>query len=331
MATWWIRFGAVTLALAACNGGGDDPSDESDADADADADADSDADPVAVDLDGVVAGSHDGVPVELERTNHVSVEVSALGGAKLHFFVDSGASTTVLTEQTAAALGISGPLGTPVQANGLTVGGYPIAPTTTVILDLDATNAGLSASGEQPIDGILGAPFLNAHAAVLSYPDATLYLSDDAPRDLGDTIADALDAGGYDTIDASVNLVQFVAVDGALDGAPVSGIVDTGAGGSLVELAAATRLGLTLEPAPIGAATIGGAVDTYQTTVGEFVIGADHTLTDRSLLVVDLGGINSQLGGVGLPPIEILVGGDVLIEQDAVLDYNGERLFLRPE
>lgn len=325
---------AVSLGVGCGKDGGDPDDGLTDTDTDPnDTDTDTDVDPTqeAVDFDAVLSPSHDGIPVELERTNHVSVSVDSPAGP-LHFFVDSGASTTVLTEQTAAALGLTSPNGVPVTPTGLSVGGFAIAPSLTVIVDLDATNAGLAASGEQPIDGILGAPFLAAHDAVLVYPESTLYLvSGASPGGLAGALGDAADAGGYDTVSLSPNLASFVELSATIDGSDaLDGIVDTGAGASLVEKAAAARLGLSLEPAPTGAATIGGAVNTQQTTVSEWVIGDDHVVTDRTLLVVDLTGINSQLSAAGLHPIEVLVGGDLLIEQDGVLDYVGNRLFLRP-
>lgn len=324
---------ALALAVVGVVGCGKDGDPDDDGTTDTDTNDDTIDDPTqeAVDFDAVMAASHDGIPVELERTNHVSVSVDSPVGP-LHFFVDSGASTTVLTEQTADALGIASPLGVPVNAAGLSVGGIDIAPSLTVVIDLDATNLGLAASGEQPIDGILGAPFLAAHDAVLVYPESTLYLiGGPSPFSLSGAIGDAADGGGYDTISLRPNLASFVELSATLDGSdPLGGIVDTGAGASLVEKSAASRLGLSLSPAPTGAATIGGAVNTSQTTVSEWVIGDDHVVTDRTLLVVDLTGINSQLAAAGLDPIEVLVGGDLLIEQDGVLDYVGNRLFLRP-
>lgn len=286
---------------------------------------------VAVELDGVLSASHEGLPLDIEPTNHITVHADG-NGEDLVFIVDSGASTTVLTPETASLLGISGSQGVPVSPTGLTVGSYAVSPTLTVILDLGATVAQLEAQGAPHVAGILGAPFLDAHVAVIDYPSSTLYLASTAPADLDGDLDAALTDGGYAAVDAVVDLVKFVTLPSTIDGsAPLNTIVDTGAGGSLVEYAAATRLGLPLEDAATGAATIGGARSTYRTHVGELTLSGSYVLEDRDLLVVDLSSINSQLQAGGLDPVEVLIGGEVLIERDAVLDYVGERLFLRPE
>lgn len=323
-----VRWSVWALLLAACGGSDTDTSDSADT-----ANETGTAGPAGeADLDALLAGSHEGIPLTAMSTGHLTVSVGTPVGTR-RFLVDSGASTTVVTPQLASALGVSGPSGQLVNVPGLSVGSLTVgAPV--IIVDLAGTNQQFVGAGEPAIDGILGAPFLNGSEAVISYPGRTLYLSaSGAPTALAKQLRDALAGSGYDTVAADVNVIQFVELpDVSIDGSSeLTTIVDTGAGATLVELSAAIRLGLQLDELPGGgAATIGGAVDTYVTSVNALSFG-DHALTDRSLLVVDLSDINGQLTGAGLAPIEVIVGADVLHEQEAVLDYVGGRLFLQPE
>jgi len=289
--------------------------------------------PEAVDVDPILSSSHEGVPVALEVSNHVSVTVTSAQG-DLHFFVDSGASSTVISTDLAAALGIHqvGQLPVLLPKNELQVGTTDLSGLAGVV-DLTLTNQEIEAEGEDPIDGLVGAPFLVSHHAVLDYPDTTLYVQTTKPTtDLAQALDDALEGNGYGKVQAALNLIDFVNFQSSVDGSDdLNSIVDSGAGATLIEYATASALGLDLQTVSGTAATINGTHDIYETTVGDLTLAGSYSLTDRTVAVVDLSAINDQLTAAGLDPIQVLVGGDVLIGQDAVLDYLGQRLFLLPQ
>jgi predicted aspartyl protease len=279
---------------------------------------------------GAVATSHASVPLELTGSHHLAVEVGSPAGP-LRFFVDTGASVSVLSEELAEVLEVSaGPSGL-VLIEGLSVGAVAIPSLQATLLDLTGANAALVAQGEAPMDGILGADFLSDRAALIDYTMPALHLLEgELPSGLGPALRGHLLDHGYEAVALDPDLISFLWMDATLDGeGPLGALLDTGATATAVELTAAEALDLELVQGAGGAATVGGALDTYVTTVPQFGLGALE-LGSRELLVLDLGQINAQLGSVGLGPIEVLVGGDLLSERAAVVDYVGERLFLLP-
>jgi len=122
---------SIVLGVAALVGcGGDKDGSDTGAD-DTAVETDTDGLAAAAELAEVMAGSHEPVPLELMRTKHIAVTVDSPIGP-LHFLVDSGASTTVVSTQTGSALGVSGAPGQPVDVQGLSVGSTGIAWSTAV-------------------------------------------------------------------------------------------------------------------------------------------------------------------------------------------------------
>jgi hypothetical protein len=224
----------------------------------------------------------------------------------------------------------------PCRAFGLTgpsvLDAVPLPPVEVVVMDLDPLNAGLAADGEPPIDGILGAPVLVDTSAVIDYGEPALYLAAgpiEAELDLA--LQDALEARGFDAVPLRRDpVVAFLWLDAEVDEVgPLVGLLDTGAQVTALELAAATALELELAPAGGSASTGGGPIGTFVTSVEALGLGG-IALGARTVPVLDLGGINASLATVGLDPIEVLVGGDVLVERRAVVSAVGDVLFLLP-
>jgi predicted aspartyl protease len=279
---------------------------------------------------GEVATSHVSVPLEMEISHHLAVEVDSPAGP-LRFFVDTGASVSVLSEELADVLEVSPAPGGLVSVEGLSVGAVVLPSLQAALFDLSGANAGLAAQGSPPIDGILGADFLSGRAALIDYTVPALHLLEgELPSGLGPQLRSYMLEHGYEAVPLAPDLISFLWMEATLGGeGPLGALLDTGAAATAVELTTAEALDLELTEVAGGAATVGGALDTYATVVPQFELGS-LALGSRELLVLDLSDINSQLGSVGLGPVEVLVGGDLLSERAAVVDYVGERLFLLP-
>lgn len=116
-------------------------------------------------------------PFTLHR-GYLWVDVQAQGAAKpLHFLLDSGAASTLVDRATAQRLGV--PLGKAAPVRGISantvgcevrgwsarVGSLPL-PSALLAIDLRA----LGITSDRPIDGLLGADFIEGHIVQIDYP-----------------------------------------------------------------------------------------------------------------------------------------------------------------
>ena len=104
--------------------------------------------------------------------------------------VDTGASNTVIDEQTAKTLQIKSenvvgeavgcvPLETGVQSSvvdTLSLGDLRLESFPLFIIDLSSVNTGLESHGAQRVDGVIGSDILASRSAVIDYSGSTLYL-----------------------------------------------------------------------------------------------------------------------------------------------------------
>ena len=177
------------------------------------------------------------------------------------------------------------------------------------------------------VEGILGAPFLSEQNAVIDYAAATLFVGD-RPRAAARALREGKEGEPWVEIPLELDPIGFLTLEGGLDDdAGLHTVVDSGAPEAILTLQAAERLGRPLDPADQGAATLGGAVDTFVSPAGTVWLG-EYGARVGELLVLDLSAINDSLVLAGLPAIDLLVGGDLLDDHAAVVDYPGEALFL---
>jgi hypothetical protein len=109
----------------------------------------------------------------------------------------------------------------------------------------------------------------------------------------------------------------------------VSVLVDTGAGCTLVSLALAKELNLTLSLLPEkGGGAGSAALDVYEVDGARLEL-AEMTIRPRSLLAMDLSHANEALALQEAGPVEAIMGLDVFEEHAALIDYGSQSLFLR--
>jgi hypothetical protein len=124
------------------------------------------------------------------QDGYLWVDVQAAGGQQpLHFLLDSGAASSVLSTDAARRLGIK--RGFPVAVQGVgsqatayrvnrfraQAGGIPL-PTSLLTLDLRA----VSATCHQPIDGLLGADFFRARIVQIDFRAGKIRLLERVPQ-----------------------------------------------------------------------------------------------------------------------------------------------------
>lgn len=113
----------------------------------------------------------------------------------------------------------------------------------------------------------------------------------------------------------------LIYVSADLDGHPLRMIVDTGANRTILDKAAADRLGIVPEGPPLDVAgcitNAASEADVGALRVGPVLLG------QRAIAVLDLGSMKQKLG-----EIDGIIGGDFLAGTKAVIDYGADELRL---
>jgi hypothetical protein len=142
-------------------------------------------------------------------------------------------------------------------------------------------------------------------------------------------LTEFLAQAGYRRIPLQRSGVGYFHASASLRGRAVSALVDTGADCTLVSLALARELGLTLSLLPDkGGGAGNAAMDVYAVDNDRLEL-AEVSIRPRILLAMDLSHANEALAQKGEGPVEAIMGLDVFEEHAAVIDYGSKSLFLR--
>ncbi|MCW1887198.1 retroviral-like aspartic protease family protein [Luteolibacter flavescens] len=115
---------------------------------------------------------------------------------------------------------------------------------------------------------------------------------------------------------------NHIFVDGTLNDNAVTYMIDTGADGTCLHLAAAEKNGCDVGPLDQWVYGIGGKAPAAVTTIHKLTMG-DAVLTNRKILATDLNrGRDDEMDHVGL------FGADFMRELEAVITYRENRIFL---
>ncbi|MEM7243937.1 MAG: retropepsin-like aspartic protease [Acidobacteriota bacterium] len=138
------------------------------------------------------ARAHGYQAIELERmaTGHLLLEVSINDDTPRRFVCDTGSNATVVFPALAKELGLAsqalettaGGLGGAEMelrltvADSMTISGVRFEEPELLVLDLSSINMQFESVGERPIEGILGADWLDLHEAVIHLPSNRLFV-----------------------------------------------------------------------------------------------------------------------------------------------------------
>jgi len=143
------------------------------------------------------------------------------------------------------------------------------------------------------------------------------------------TLAAFLTQAGFRRFPLSRSGVGHFHTTGSLSGHAVAVLVDTGAASTVVSLARARGLDLTLQKLDRKGGGAGGAqLDIFQVADGTLSLG-DLQPRCRALLAMDLAHVNQALALKGESPVDVILGADVLEAHAAVIDYGSSSLFLK--
>lgn len=121
-----------------------------------------------------------------------------------------------------------------------------------------------------------------------------------------------------------------LAVSGFVNGNLSNILIDTGASQSVFDKNRIMLFSDEMELEPIEKQSKGLGTDSmegFRFVVGQFILG-DILLEDFELIALDLSHINSSYHELGLAPVDLVLGGDVLRKYKAIIDYENAELRL---
>jgi gag-polyprotein putative aspartyl protease len=199
----------------------------------------------------------------------------------------------------------------------------------------DACNRARTSSGEEPVDGLLGADVLRSCGAIIDCESESLFLihregaGRKAPVALPPSapvfsLQDSLKRAGYTRVSLKTIFSGYLAVDGRINGKHVKLIVDTGAPTTHLDSKQVARCELRWDghytELEYHQTVRTARVDTFE--VGSFRVGrlrvGEHSLGD----VNRIGRFYDEA------PVDGLLGCEILYYCRAIIDYSSECLFL---
>lgn len=115
---------------------------------------------------------------------------------------------------------------------------------------------------------------------------------------------------------------RHIVVVAEMSGQPARMVIDTGAGGTVIDAGAVERLWLKLSKASRKGGGVGSVAMRLNYVAKHDLKIADLDLSDIKLLTLDLSHVNAGLKRAGVEPVVGVIGADVLFRRQAVIDYS---------
>jgi clan AA aspartic protease (TIGR02281 family) len=143
------------------------------------------------------------------------------------------------------------------------------------------------------------------------------------------SLHDLMLANGYESITLTRTQVGHFAMKGSVNGKSAVFLLDTGASSSVLDKSTADSMGLQTEAFD----TLGGGLgatgmQTLKAGIHHLDLGTFRTGLD-SVYVMDLATVNKALVDNGAEPVDGVIGADVLLSGEAVIDYAKAVLYIR--
>ncbi len=142
------------------------------------------------------------------------------------------------------------------------------------------------------------------------------------------SISEFLEESGYVPVELRPTPVGHLELDAVVNGHQARMLVDTGASATVIDRAAADRWNVArqvVEGEALGCVTFGSV---ESATLDQLKL-SDLEMKDVAVTVLDLTHINAGLEQKKAEPIDGIIGSDLMVKRDAVIEYASSILHLR--
>ncbi len=136
-------------------------------------------------------------------------------------------------------------------------------------------------------------------------------------------------AQGFGFLEMERTQTEHFAIEMELNGVAGRFIVDTGASNTCVGLDRIAHFGMESEGSDVKAAGAGSAELETAVSAGNRLLIGTWERADLQIVLIDLSHVNQALANHEAPPVDGILGADVLRLGRAVIDYDKNRLFLK--
>lgn len=116
---------------------------------------------------------------------------------------------------------------------------------------------------------------------------------------------------------------------GQLNGVDGNFILDTGAGGTVIDEKNKLKFHLQTDKSDDQATGVGGTVMQMQNSENNNLKIAELELNELSLRLMNLDHVNNAFESIGLEKVDGVIGADILTNKKAIIDYSNLILFLK--
>lgn len=134
---------------------------------------------------------------------------------------------------------------------------------------------------------------------------------------------------GYKRITFTLSSTQHLLIKGKINGIEGKFILDTGASNSCVGFEAIDRFTLYAKDSDTRAAGAGGTGMITQTSLSNYLQLGRWKHKDFGLVIFDMTHVNDALRQYKAKPVHGIIGADVLIKGEAIIDYKNFCLYLK--
>lgn len=142
------------------------------------------------------------------------------------------------------------------------------------------------------------------------------------------SISEFLEESGYVPVELRPTPVGHLELDAVVNGHQARMLVDTGASATVIDRAAADRWNVArqaVEGEALGCVTFGSV---ESATLDQLKL-SDLEMVDVAVTVLDLTHINAGLEQKKAEPIDGIIGSDLMVKRDAVIEYASGILHLK--
>ncbi|GGB79752.1 hypothetical protein GCM10007424_19900 [Flavobacterium suaedae] len=134
---------------------------------------------------------------------------------------------------------------------------------------------------------------------------------------------------GYKRIKFKISKTQHLLIKGKINDVEGNFILDTGASSSCVGFECIEHFGLLAADSETKAAGAGGLGMLTQTSVENSLKLGRWKSKDFGLVIFDMSHVNEALQQYKAKPVHGIIGADILLEGEAIIDYSNKCFYLK--